>query len=342
MKFFENAEQAANVVRQAIPTMVKHKIVPNPLNYTLWYTYYSNAFPDLNKELEQTIERFGTCPPNVSESLFVRHISSLKASDEQKLADFHQAFSNVVTSLSNSLDYTSQRTNEYSSALKDNIQSLEASEFAAHMAPVLDELNANASAIVDANDEFHEQLVSANAQINALKEALKESQRAANTDELTGLYNRRVMEAIYREFSQQGSNSEDFTLILLDIDKFKSFNDTFGHMLGDQVLKLVAELLKKECLANSTPVRFGGEEFAIVCPDFTLEQANQMAEHIRKTLAQMPYYNRKTNTRIPPVTASFGIACKQTDEDLVGLIERADQALYQAKHGGRNQVKLAA
>ena len=76
MKFSDNSDQAAGYLRRAVPMMVKHNIVPNPLNYTLWYSYYSNVFPSLNNELDKTLKRYGTCPPYISESLFFRRISS--------------------------------------------------------------------------------------------------------------------------------------------------------------------------------------------------------------------------------------------------------------------------
>jgi len=90
MKFSENSGQASGYLRQAIPMMVKHDIVPNPLNYTLWYSYYSNVFPSLNKELDNTLKRYGTCPPDISESIFLRHISKLDNNNEQQVIHFQK------------------------------------------------------------------------------------------------------------------------------------------------------------------------------------------------------------------------------------------------------------
>ena len=110
MKFSDNSDQAAGYLRQAVPMMVKHNIVPNPLNYTLWYSYYSNVFPLLNKELDKTLERYGTCPPDISESLFFHHISQLDNGNEEQLTHFQKAFSHLVDNLSDSLDHTAQQT----------------------------------------------------------------------------------------------------------------------------------------------------------------------------------------------------------------------------------------
>ena len=127
----------------------------------------------------------------------------------------------------------------------------------------------------------------------------------------------------------------------MDVDRFKAFNDTHGHLVGDQILKHIGQLLKKECVSPILPVRLGGEEFAVLCPSFKLEQARVIAEDIRVKLASMPFSSKRTGARIPPVTASFGVAQKKTSDNLSNIIERADQALYAAKNAGRNQVKLA-
>jgi diguanylate cyclase len=342
MKFSENSAQAAGYLRQAIPMMVKYNIVPNPLNYTLWYSYYSKAFPSLNKELDETLERYGTCPPDTSESLFFQHINELDNDNKQQLIQFQNAFSHLVDHLSDSMDHTAQQTNSYSQALMENLTELGIHSVDAAITPVLNKLSANASAICTANEEFQGQLSAAQSEIKALKAELENSKKEANTDPLTGLYNRRVFETIYNQFVADKSNHDDITLILMDVDKFKIFNDTHGHLVGDQILKVIGQLLKKECKDPILPVRLGGEEFGLLCPRLKLEQAKIVAEDIRVKLASVPFSSKRTGERIPPVTASFGVAQKRPNDGLTNIIERADQALYAAKNAGRNQVMLAA
>jgi diguanylate cyclase len=341
MKFSENSDQAAGYLRQAVPMMVKYKIVPNPLNYTLWYSYYSNVFPSLNKELDKTLERYGTCPPDISESLFFRHISKLENDNEKQMVHFQKAFTHLVDGLSDSMDHTAQQTNDYSEAMMENLTELGSHSVDDSIAPILNKLNTNAHAICSANEEFQGKLLAAQSEINKLKSELENSKREANTDPLTGLYNRRVFEAIYNQFVDDDNNTDNITLVMMDVDKFKVFNDTHGHLMGDQILKFIGQLLIKECKDPVVPVRLGGEEFALLCPRFELEQAQFVAENIRKKLASVPFSNKRTGERIPPVTASFGVAQKRANDSLSNIIERADQALYVAKDAGRNQVKLA-
>ena len=341
MKFSDNSDQAAGYLRQAVPKMVKHKIVPNPLNYTLWYSYYSNVFPSLNKALDKTLERYGTCPPDISESLFFRHISQLDNDNEEQLVHFQKAFTHLVDGLADSMGHTAQQTNDYSQALMENLTELGSHGVDDAVAPVLNKLSANVNAICSANEEFQGQLSAAQSEINKLKGELENSKKEASTDPLTGLYNRRVFEAIYNQFVDDENNTDNITLIMMDVDKFKVFNDTHGHLVGDQILKFIGQLLKKECKEPVVPVRLGGEEFALLCPRFRLEQAQSVAENIRVKLASVPFNSKRTGKRIPPVTASFGVAQKRADDSLTNMIERADVALYAAKDAGRNQVKLA-
>ena len=339
MKFSENSAQAANYLRQAVPKMVKHRIVPNPLNYTLWYRYYSKDLPLLNKELDQTVDRLGTCPPSIGESLFLQHIDQLDKDNETHLVTFQAALADLVNDLSDSLEHNVKQTNVYSDALMDNLTELGAYGVDEAAAPVLNELNANASAISSVSAEFQVKLSVAQSEIKALKTELENSKREASTDPLTGLYNRRVFESIYDQFVTDGNDGDDLALIMMDIDKFKLFNDVHGHLVGDQILKFVGKLLKTECKGSVVPVRLGGEEFALLCPSLNLTQAYDVAENVRAKLAGSQFTSKRTGQKMPPVTASFGVALKKPGELLRHIMDRADEAMYAAKDAGRNQVK---
>jgi diguanylate cyclase (GGDEF)-like protein len=123
------------------------------------------------------------------------------------------------------------------------------------------------------------------------------------------------------------------SLILLDVDHFKSFNDTFGHPAGDDVLRQIASAMSGCCRTTDVPARIGGEEFAVLLPGTGTEGAEVLAERIRQAIEAGPWPLR-------PVTASFGIATLGPTGPQ-SLIEAADRALYQAKHTGRNRIVSA-
>ncbi|WP_171974796.1 GGDEF domain-containing protein [Leptolyngbya sp. 'hensonii'] len=159
---------------------------------------------------------------------------------------------------------------------------------------------------------------------------------AANVDYLTEIANRRATSQILQQILTQKRKTErSVAVILLDIDRFKHINDTFGHDVGDQVLITVASRLKKYLRSNDTLGRWGGEEFLIVLVDTTALEVTQLAERLRLVIAEQSF------PLVGKVTASFGIALSLPDDTLELLVKRADEALYRAKAQGRDQIVVA-
>ncbi len=173
----------------------------------------------------------------------------------------------------------------------------------------------------------------ANAQLHAKIEKM------AVTDGLTGLFNhRKFQEKLEGEFKRMKRFSEPISLILADIDHFKKVNDTYGHPVGDLVLKGVASLIKETIRDIDIPARYGGEEFAVVLPGTSGEGAKNIAERLRRRVKDSPF---SANGRQIEVSISIGIATSPSDaKGKEELIEKADQALYHAKHNGRDQSVL--
>ncbi len=162
----------------------------------------------------------------------------------------------------------------------------------------------------------------------------------ARTDELTGLANRRsIMETLSEEIDRADRYDHDLSLILLDLDHFKLINDDHGHVVGDQVLQQVGQLLSTEIRSSDFAGRYGGEEFIIVTPEVETEEAAELAERIRTSLEQIEFEGNEENENFK-VTCSAGVASYDESLSPKALITRADQAMYYAKGEGRNQVRL--
>jgi two-component system, cell cycle response regulator len=161
----------------------------------------------------------------------------------------------------------------------------------------------------------------------------------AQLDPLTELFNRRAMDKrLQREWGRIQRHGGTLSFAMLDMDNFKQLNDTYGHSFGDRVLQEVAQALISQCRHIDLPVRYGGEEFAIIIPDETAEQAMSMLERLREAIA---------NTRLGAgdvdvqITASFGVADSSDRPSIEAIIDAADRALYEAKQSGRNRVAMA-
>ncbi|MGE7839480.1 sensor domain-containing diguanylate cyclase [Lysinibacillus sp. NPDC093712] len=166
-----------------------------------------------------------------------------------------------------------------------------------------------------------------------LEKAKQELENIANTDKLTQIPNRVRLDYVLDEaLTQVQNHATPLSIILLDIDYFKAVNDEFGHQVGDLVLVNAAELFKNSIRAQDTLGRWGGEEFLVICPQTTLNEALQLAETLRHQLEHysFPIVNQKTS--------SFGVTTYVQGDNLTSLLTRCDQALYQAKNSGRNCV----
>lgn len=169
-----------------------------------------------------------------------------------------------------------------------------------------------------------------------LIEQNRQLERLSVTDQLTGLFNRLQLDrSLDEERARALRYSTQFCVVLLDLDRFKSVNDTFGHPVGDQVLVGLSRVLQRHVREADVLGRWGGEEFLIVCRDTTLPGARVLAEKLRVAIAA------QTFAVAGPRTASFGVAAYCPDEAVTDTLKRADEALYQAKLAGRNRVMLA-
>ncbi|MCJ7734732.1 MAG: sensor domain-containing diguanylate cyclase, partial [Anaerolineales bacterium] len=169
----------------------------------------------------------------------------------------------------------------------------------------------------------------------------EEVTRQAKLDSLTRVSNHNnFIEILYQEGDLAVANRSPLSLIMLDIDYFKLYNDTYGHTIGDQVLKLTVQAVQSHIKNTDTVGRWGGEEFGIVLPNATTRQANMVANRIRRTLSELPLFNVEGKT-IPKPTISQGIGTIPDHTSDVGeLVIIADQALYRAKDRGRDQVAV--
>ena len=180
------------------------------------------------------------------------------------------------------------------------------------------------------------QLSASHAEIERLKGELKRRQEEAIIDELTAIYNRRAFnKRLKEEIARLARYKTPFSLIIFDIDHFKRFNDTCGHLAGDEVLRTVAEVVGKATRQTDFLARYGGEEFAIIAANTSIQSAAVVAEKVREKVAEIQFvYDGKSIS----VTISLGVAECATRDSSASLIKRTGACLYSAKAGGRNKV----
>lgn len=328
---------AASNLKKAIPLMLKHSIPTTPTNYALWYAYVGESNPKLNIALDETIKQNQQYSPVSSELLYREHISDPVELD---VRDMRQNLDAMVCELSQSLKDTNHDAATFQSKIEKEFSKLSEIEnkgfsleqvIGVVRSIVKESANINSSTV-----SFTQQLTKAQTEIETLKKRLAETEKDVLFDALTEALNRRAFNADINAIISQ--TPKGCCLILADIDYFKKFNDTYGHQLGDLVLKVVAKRLQDSCRENVKLYRFGGEEFAIIVPSSRLRVARQLAETMRRSIEKLSVKDRRSDTRINNINASFGVVEWQESQTTSQLIEDVDKLLYEAKRLGRNRV----
>ena len=186
----------------------------------------------------------------------------------------------------------------------------------------------------DLERKVQERTLRLREQNRALRDARRRIEELSRRDALTGLTNRRWLDEVLRlEVERARRYGAPLSVVMADLDHFKEVNDSFGHAVGDQVLKSAARTLHDAARLTDVVGRYGGEEFLVLLPNTELSEAIVLAERMRAGLRLMP-----VGFRSDPVTGSFGVTQWQRGDTVAGLVDRADEALYEAKHAGRDRV----
>jgi diguanylate cyclase len=329
--------QSVKTAEAACKAMATHGIVPTPRNYTVWYTFAAGTMPALSQAVDVLIAKQTTFNDEVNADLYKRYFGGTE--DYVDVIETGGRLQAVIDKVSRYLDDHNGEIGQFGHTLDDISSAIGHSQPQEKVRALVADLVKETQSMAQRNYTLESRLGRIATEVTELRENLQAVQREALTDALTGIPNRKFFDSRLQEAVREALNEDEaVSLVLCDIDLFKRFNDSFGHQIGDQVLRLVARTLSDSVKGRDTPARFGGEEFAIILPRTNLQQAAIVADQIRNGVMRRRFVGKDTRDDYGGVTLSFGVAQYRANEDLTDLVGRADAALYHAKREGRNRV----
>jgi diguanylate cyclase len=329
-----DCEYAAFIGERALSLMSRLKIAQTPANYSIWFNYCQGTLPGLKRAIDTLLENQIPFDASTSAALVANFGNG----------ETPVAVSSDVSKRLGSLMLDAQGFLQV--AIADNRKQMlamgevasEAGE-GADPEKLIDGLVAELSKSVSRASKLEKNFVEATQELNEIRVSLERAEKRAKTDVLTGLPNRLAFEDFFCEAQAVAvEGRRPLSVLLIDVDHFKRFNDDFGHGVGDQVLCLIAKVLREQVRDQDLPARYGGEELIAVLPDSDLEACAAVGESIRRLISECKITRRSSGEVLPGITVSIGVAQLQPGESMADLIERCDRALYRAKDAGRNRV----
>jgi diguanylate cyclase len=308
-----------------------------PRNYEIWYAYATGYYPTLNHAINDILGANGTLSDSDLERIHDAFISPARMN--QRITKVGSQVVDEIDQVMAMIDAAAGSANSYTESLADMSAKLHKSKDREAVRSIVESLVQTAKEMEFSNHQLEERLKASKQEISALQENLEAVRNESLTDPLTQLGNRKFFDSALEEaIVEARTRNEPLSLILTDIDHFKSFNDSFGHLTGDQVLRLVAMAVGQNVKGQDIAARYGGEEFAVVLPNTVLRSAITVADHIRRAVMIKELMKRSTGEHLGRVTISIGVASLHTSDSAQTLIERTDACLYAAKRHGRNRV----
>jgi diguanylate cyclase len=332
--------KAYDVARVAIEMMEDAKVWPTALNFELWLHMVSDPSGALAREIERILKSGEPISDYLSEELANTYLPKQRLQDQIKDAgdQLSQELASVTKVIKNA-----QRSNaSYGKQLAGVTQGLSSDVPPKDLKEMVQGLSEATNRVQSENKELEKRLAASNAEVGRLRDHLVQVRREATTDGLTNLANRKFFdEELERACADADQRRQPLTLAVLDIDHFKSFNDTWGHQTGDQVLRYVASVIGRVGAAPRFAARYGGEEFAMIFAGEASEQVERTLQDIRLEVCSRRLKRRSTNDELGAVTISAGFAERRPGEPGASAMDRADAALYESKRAGRNRVSRA-
>lgn len=323
---------------KAFALMKQHKVELTPANYAIWFEFVTGHNKPLVDEINKAVSAgkpFGTEYCREIYDKFVANEMERKAIEEAS-ARVQQ----ILDAVLNSVGENVEDTKAYSTDLGKYSEELAKGAGGDKIGGIVEKIVSRTATLRKKGEALAERLDSSRREVEILRTNLEEMAVQISLDPLTGVANRKALDDVVKKKIEEAKTlSKPMCFLMVDVDHFKRFNDEHGHLLGDQVLRIVAKAMVESVKGKDFVARYGGEEFCVILPETPLKGGEIVADAIRKNIASKELKRRDTGQSYGQITVSIGVSCcKSTNDTVDSLIGRADSALYEAKRLGRNRV----
>jgi diguanylate cyclase len=309
----------------------------SPRNFEIWYHYATGYNQPLNQSINEVLTKKGALGDTDLEQIYDTYIAVSRIGD--RIESVNTRVLGEIKHVIATIDAAAGSATSYSKQLNMANQKLAQANDGEDIRAVIENLVKGAQEMERDNKKLEARLATSRQEIEQLQQNLETVRTESLTDPLTTLSNRKFFDqALAKSIVEAQESNEPLSLLMADIDHFKGFNDKYGHLTGDQVLRLVALSVKQNVKGQDVAARYGGEEFVVALPNTGLQSAIIVADHIRCAVMTKELMKRSSGERLGRVTISIGAAVLRPGDTPQLLIERADQCLYAAKRHGRNRI----
>ncbi len=330
-------DMSLKAAEEAVELMRAHGSSGDPRAYHIFYTHALGQHPALSLALGEALASTNILSEATTESLYDRFLSPTRFMAQAEKTGF--VVLNEIDTVMDLIELAMGSTDEYNKSLVAISTDLEGPTDKQRLKEMVLRMAQATNETIATNRTLEARLRETRGEIQDLRETLESIRTESLTDPLTTLANRKHLDGmLLRCVDHAALSGEPLSVLMMDVDHFKHFNDTWGHLTGDQVLRLVAMSIKGEVRPTDTAARFGGEEFAILLPQSSLKTAFLIAERIRQTVMSRELVKRSTGEALGRLTISVGAASFMKGDTAALLLERADRCLLEAKRTGRNKT----
>jgi diguanylate cyclase len=336
----KSIDETAGYLRLAVPLMSQHGIPMTPRNYSTWYMYVSGGDGELAQAIEAILEAGEKFTEKQNEELYLRFCAG---KDEKALRKIRADLQEVLRAILKEVTELTGQTEEYESFVSNSVNMLSDEASIQEIRRVISEIIDKTRTLGRFGKNTRHKLKETTEALEMLRRDFEQARTEASVDFLTGVANRKAFESTLAASIREAATLNDpLSLLLIDIDLFKRFNDEFGHLIGDEVLRFTDRKIREMVKGTDFVARFGGEEFAVLLPRTPLAGAAHVAETIRAFFAQATLETKATSKSLGTITVSIGVACHRPPESPEDFVRRSDEALYFAKKNGKNRLATEA